>query len=666
MKTLDEIAKWGSAALAFLLPLFFLPVLTDFFDFPKIILLFFAVSILLVLWLAKSILNHRVEIKLTPLDLPVLLLAISYQLSAIFQSPNKVEAFLSPLGPGVIILLTLLYFLLVNSSNSYQLTAISYSLVASASLLSLISLFWFAEFWKILGLALPAWLSQKFFSPTGSLLSQGIFLGIALALLVARLFEEFAKPKTALQEAMGAQSQKPAPPYYYVLFSLSLLLIAAGLGVTTYQLLTSVKPILLPFGSAWAVAVEGAKNWRISLLGVGPANFLSAFTLFKPLSFNNSPLWSARFGVSANWYLQLLSEVGILGLGAYVFLIWRVIKTKATLLNGYMAKWLNGYIATLLIFLLQLFLPPNFLLIVTCYLLLVIIASSLPQKRIVEEGRILPYLIATLGAIFVLASSFLLARAGLAEFYFQKSLVAALANNGVQTYNYQIAAIQQNPWLDRYRIAYSQTNFALANSLASRKDLTDQDRANITQLVQQAIASAKAAIALQPPKITNWENLALLYRNLINFANGADTWTIAAYQQAINLDPTNPLLRLDLGGVYYSLSRWDEATRQFENAVALKPDFANAHYNFSAALKEKKDWVRATQEMETVISLVPADSGDFQKAKDELAALQKKISEEQKIATPSAQPETLTKPLPAPSPKISPPLTLPTESPMQP
>jgi len=246
-----------------------------------------------------------------------------------------------------------------------------------------------------------------------------------------------------------------------------------------------------------------------------------------------------------------------------------------------------------------------------------------------------------------------------ADIYFKKSLDALVANRGGETYNWQIRAITTNPYQDSYRTAYSQTNLALANSLATAPDLTDQDRQQISILIQQAIREAKAAVALNSQNVVNWENLASIYRSLINLAAGSEDWTIASYQTAISLDPVNPSLRVNLGGTYYSLQNWDDAIRQFEIAASLKPNFANAHYNLAAALREKGEYARAATEMEAVLSLVPADSGDWQKASSELEDLRKKLGEEE-VETPKP-PESLTPPQALPTP-IEPPIELPEEA----
>jgi hypothetical protein len=64
--------------------------------------------------------------------------------------------------------------------------------------------------------------------------------------------------------------------------------------------------------------------------------------------------------------------------------------------------------------------------------------------------------------------------------------------------------------------------------------------------------------------------------------------------------------------------------------------------------------------METALSLVPADSQDYQKAQEELTALKKKLGEkaEKAAQTPS---ESLVPPEPAPT-GIKPPLELPEEA----
>ncbi|NIT03913.1 hypothetical protein GTO10_03190, partial [Candidatus Saccharibacteria bacterium] len=268
-----------------------------------------------------------------------------------------------------------------------------------------------------------------------------------------------------------------------------------------------------------------------------------------------------------------------------------------------------------------------------------------------------------IGFLLVLPSFFFWGRVYVADVAFRQSLNALVQNQGTVVYNQQIRAISLNPYNPNYRRAYSQTNFALANSIAGQAELTDQDRANITQLIQQAIREAKAATVLNPTDAANWENLAQIYRNLINFAQGADQWAIAAYQQSVITGPISPRIRLNFGGLFYSLQNFESATRQFLFAVELKPDYANGYYNLAASYREREMYAEAYLAMQTCLSLIPPDSADYQKAKGELDELAALLPAPEEVAPEEGEEgePVLTEPSPLPSPAFEPPIELPEE-----
>ncbi len=240
-----------------------------------------------------------------------------------------------------------------------------------------------------------------------------------------------------------------------------------------------------------------------------------------------------------------------------------------------------------------------------------------------------------------------------AENTFKRSLDAAAANDGLTTYNLQREAILGNPYLPRYRRSYAATNLALANAIAGNENITDDDRNNVAQLIQQAIREAKIAASIDPGNATNWENLAAIYRALINAAQDADQWTVATLSQAIQTDPLNPALRVELGGVYYSLGAYDQAIRLFQQAAELKPDYANAYYNLSHAYQEKQDVVAAYDYMRQTLSLTDPQSADYTQARQELEALSQQLPQQNQAQTAEtvapAQTQLQTAP-PAPTP----------------
>ena len=122
------------------------------------------------------------------------------------------------------------------------------------------------------------------------------------------------------------------------------------------------------------------------------------------------------------------------------------------------------------------------------------------------------------------------------------------------------------------------------------------------------------------------------------------------------LDPTNPNLRIALGGVYYALGRYDDAIDAFKLAVLAKPDLANAHYNLAIAYREKKNYDQAIAEMNTVLGLVQKDSADYKLAQSTLEDLKKNQS------TKTSGGENLTAPQPVPESNVKPPIALPKEA----
>ena len=63
------------------------------------------------------------------------------------------------------------------------------------------------------------------------------------------------------------------------------------------------------------------------LFGTGPETFPYAFQEFRPLSLNYSSEWEFVFNKPHNYYLELLSTVGVLGTGAYLLVMKRAFRS---------------------------------------------------------------------------------------------------------------------------------------------------------------------------------------------------------------------------------------------------------------------------------------------------------------------------------------------------
>lgn len=642
-----------------ILPLVLTTSTTDVFLLPKQILLAVAALTTLLLFGAKMISDGKVYLRQTPFNLPIFLFIFVLFLSAI-MAVNRFES-LIVFAPMFFALL--LYFLSINMAKSESsILFLLSSLVVGGSLLALLAVF---SFFKIYILPFP-FTQNQFFSPLGSLLDQAIYL-----VLVLGVAGYYAFPLLKVKSAKEIQGQGVA-------FTLASIIILIGLFITIYQLINPVsggqKTLLLPFETGFqtafaAISQDAGRVAQGFFFGSGFGTYSIDFTKFKLASFNlNQDLWSLTFLRSSSFILELLATTGVLGLGSFIFLLVKIIKSvkikKAFADNPI-------YLALILTIIISFVLPFSFVMQTLLIIFIALFAaieglknedkffdielrfsafkhsilpfSSMPispfspvgevlHRQTKTESELTKFLPVTFFLIFVIFTVFIgffVVRFVASDVIFQNSLVAASANNGIQTYNDQVNAIKIFPYRDSYHRIYSQTNLALASSLSAQQPKDASPSAQVQQtiltLTQQAITSARNAVGFAPQNVANWQNLASIYRSLIGFGKDAENFAIATSQQAIMLDPNNPQQYLNLGGLYYQLGQYENAQRQFSIAVSLKPDFANAYYNLGHALESKGDLKGALTQYQAVKTLLVNDKENQKKITVEIDALTKKI-----------------------------------------
>lgn len=468
------------------------------------------------------------------------------------------------------------------------------------------------------------------------------------------------------------------------------------------------REMQLPFVTSWKVSVSAFRD--SPFWGTGPSTYLFDFTNYKPIEFNSSPVWNLRFDSAFNEYLQVLATLGGVGLVALLSLTALFITSayqtyssrRADLSYLPLALSISG-----LGFFVILALHPGTLpvwiiglIVLACFMAL---NTFYGEQRSWSAGKdiknlflsastetikidALPSVLLIVVACLALFASFFGGKLTLADYHHRKALNAVSQNQGLVAYNELVAAEKLNPWSDLYRTDLAQTNFALANAIAAAKgptdaspsgSLTDQDKQNIQVLIQQSINEARTAVTLSPRSAINWEILALLYRQIAGVAQNALLFSLDSYGRAIQNDPLNPILRVNVGGVYYAVQNYDLAIRFFIDSINLKPDFANGYYNLSVALRDKGDLNGAVTTAEKVLTLVEVSSPDYKIATDYLnelkskagggpaqppaatssGALQKEelpdvvnVGKPEKIATPSAVKKPNSTPEPSPIP----------------
>lgn len=668
IQTIDSIISFVLISLAAALPFIVVPLTTEIFEIPKLIVLGGVSLLLLVLWSISWVLKGKITFLKTSLGIPLVIFLVIVLLSTWFSVTRNTSIFGS--FPGVHgsaiswVVYILFYFILVNNIKTRkQVSTLLYVILGSTAVISILSVFSF------FGLTLPFDFARAVnFTPTGS-----SFSTLAMILMLLPLTTLFTiAPVNMAQKVIGvlltllygtailflgnlyiygitllllgltlfvAKHKELSLEIWYLIFPLG---IVVGLGILAlfpignnglYQKMQDFpREIQLPIATSWKVAISSFRDRP--LLGTGPGTFLFDFTQYKPVEFNQSRFWNVRFGTAFNEFFQMLATMGILGFSILVLLVsrisislWQTLNSTDTRSNISDNIQETGLLLSVVAAILLLFVHATTLIsMIMTFIFLALFAiqkstssnqnaqdssSTNPHSRV---GSIASGIALTLIVGFAVWSLWNAIPVVVADYYHSLGVRNAnIQGQALKTYEYLARAEQLNPRIDLYRTDLVTVNFALANSLAMEKGptndnperkLEDADKKTIMMLLSQSINESHAAVTLSPLNAGNWEVLASLYGQITGVAPEALQYSLDAYNRAIQLDPVNPGLRLTVGNIYYSLKNYDMASRFFTDSVNLKPDFANGYYNLSIALRDKGDLSNAAAVAEQTIKLL--------------------------------------------------------------
>jgi len=374
-----RVIQIGLVALAFLLPVFFVPTTSEFYNFNKTTLLTIGVAILFLLWGAKMVAEQRVRITRTPLDVPLLIFLIIYILATVFSlDPNVSLLGWHPVFFGSlpsVAAVVILYFLATTHLDSTYRTWVTYALVASASLLAVAGIAGF------IGQPLFSanWAQARNWTAAGDLNKLAFFLAMAIPLTIsAALFVKETPYRYLFYVLAGVQIVSfvlinSIPAYIVIAAGLFFVLLlspkveikseirtALGiLGAVAVAVLlvvnvkgladnilkpfiisedkatTITKPITLPLSAAWQTSARAVAERPV--FGYGPATYGLIFPSFKPVTLNQvntNNLWNIRFDEPSSGILNLLATTGVAGTIAFVLVVIFLIRSLISFSAG--------------------------------------------------------------------------------------------------------------------------------------------------------------------------------------------------------------------------------------------------------------------------------------------------------------------------------------------
>ncbi|MBT9151609.1 MAG: TPR repeat-containing protein YrrB [candidate division WS2 bacterium] len=387
---------------------------------------------------------------------------------------------------------------------------------------------------------------------------------------------------------------------------------------------------VLSQGISWKTAIGAAtENIKSGFLGSGIGNYHYVFAKFKPVEFNQTWLWQIRFDRAGNHIAEIFGTMGFLGILSYLVLIGMFL-----LISGFLLKDVKGELkenkgiqlpllmtfSALLVS--QFVFYQNTTLAFAFWLVLGLGVVSWQKPHTIAEGElrggplkekaisfkdfpelslIFSTLVIILG-IVILGLYYFGAKFYLADVNYDKGL-GVLGEARIEKLE---KAVSLNPRSPQYKVALSRA-FLFEVFQELQKPPAQQDEERVGVMVSKSIDEAKRATELQPKSVVTWENLGIIYREIIGIAAGAADWSIKSFERAIDLEPTNPVLYTELGKLYLVGEDSQKAREYFQKALEKKSDYADALIQ-EALLLEREDILdEAIARLENLIAKDPGN-----------------------------------------------------------
>ncbi len=640
----DWAVKIGLYALAFLIPLFFLPFTSDVLEFNKQFLLLVASAVLLIFWLAKVLVTRKIEIRKSLVNIFIVLFLASVLVSSLLGGNiyQALVGFGGVISESFIVLvcLAIVYFLASNGfKDKKEISTLFFSLLASALVAGILG------FLQLAGKFVLPWdfAQTAGFNTLGSVNSLEIFLAAMLVMTVT-LFTDRSRPTwqlvtlavasvlmlfimisfnflnvwwiligiMTLVVGVGIVRQGRASQTRLIL-AMVVLAIALLLSLTKLNISGGWLNIPAEVSPSYSATIEVDKGvlGKNLFFGAGPGSCGSSWELYRSELINQTIFWNVRFSQGISKVVSMPSTVGVVGAGLWLlvmffFAVWGLFK----LFVGKGENWTFAfafYSGWLFLAAMQFFYPSSLALEFLFWLTLGVSLFLLKELKKDETEKSSDILVAfrkesPLASIFsfllviimVLGISifYLGARYWYADVLFARGVQAStVAGNLDKSTDLITRATNLNPYRDTYLNSLSQVALLKVGDELAKPQSTQRD-ANIQQYIAGAINIAKSATDLNPKNPDNWIQRGIVYQNVLGYLTGADDWMINAFTEATRLQPKNPYAFYELGQGYELLSNYTYSQAgQDKDKQAKAADYMNkADEAFSQAVAVKSDY----------------------------------------------------------------------------
>ena len=382
---------------------------------------------------------------------------------------------------------------------------------------------------------------------------------------------------------------------------------------------TSVSP---SFGAT--MSITKAVLIKNPLLGTGPNRFGEAWSMYKPLAINNTQFWDVSFDSGSGLLPTFMATTGGLSILAWLifFILFLVIGVKSVFSSiKNRANWetMAFFILSLYLFVASFFFFTGvviFLLSLAFTGVFIGLATSNSGKEIsmsfLNDHRksFFSILLLILVMIFSVTFLFKYTERLTSVFYYSKALSATTIPSAEDDIDKALSLYSN----DLYLRTYSQIYLVKLNDIAKKgASLSDAEKADLQASFDQVVNSVQMATSYDPLNYLNFQLLGSTYQTLGSLGvKDAYSKAVTAYQNASNLNPLNPGLKLAMASASFVDGKVQEAKDYANAALTLNPDYIDALIFLAQVAKSENDNSAALSYAQAALALSPEDKNLIQ------------------------------------------------------
>ncbi len=357
--------------------------------------------------------------------------------------------------------------------------------------------------------------------------------------------------------------------------------------------------------------------------GSGPGTFSREWGLYKPSAVNTTQFWNVDFYNGVGLIPTSIVTMGILGLLSWgavcvglLWSLWKWFKKSSSDAVVYTTLIVSSiYLAVFHV----LYVPGPLLSLITFLIFGALVAEEMHRGVVQEWVAELSFeswagsagaVLASIFGLLVLFMGIQSMRASISDIFVNRAIVEYNRTQNIQASSRSISlAVMVLGSNDRAHRAGVELGFLQLSKMIAAGGDSDEMRAKLQETLNSTIQHGLVAVSIEDQNYQNWLTLARLYGELAGIGvAGAEDSARSAYTKVLQTNPTSPLPYLGLAQLDLVKKHEIDARKNLESAIAIKPDFAAAHFLLSQIHARANDLVKAEQHAAAVVQIAPEDS----------------------------------------------------------